>query len=254
MIGVIGAGFVGSAVINAFRCPVKVVDPAREDSLKIEDLHDCEGIFVCVPTPMSADGSVDASIVREVVEQIPPNTLTIIKSTVTPDHLTDIHRYRRVVYNPEFLTQRSANEDFLKPDSLIFGGKRGDCVDAFNLYRRYSDVQVCPVFYTDIVTASLVKYALNCHFAAKVTFMNELYQLHQFIAPSSWEDFTRILAADSRLGPTHLQVPGPDGYFGYGGACFPKDTNALLEYARSLGVELSVLRQAVQANEAIRNE
>lgn len=252
MIGVIGAGFVGSAVINAFsRSPIFVVDPKRNKNTISELLAlQPEGIFVCVPTPSLESGAVDPSFVQSVLFQIPAGQLTILKSTITPNYLP-IGK-EGLVYNPEFLNQRSANEDFLRPDSMIFGGSLIDCERARQLYERYSDVRPAPYVFCDIPTACMVKYTLNCHFAAKVTFMNEIYRLIAKLQCSSWEDFTRIIGMDSRLGPTHLQVPGPDGEFGYGGACFPKDTKALLHYADSLGINLSVLRQAVEANQAIR--
>lgn len=253
-IGIVGAGFVGSALINALvGCEVIVCDP-QKSTVNLVDLCDLkpDAIFVCVPTPSSEDGAVDASIVLEVVSKIPANLLVVVKSTVTPDHLVALSRGRRLVYNPEFLTQRSANKDFINSDSLIFGGEIEDCRIVQKIYRDHSRVRNCPVFITDIATASLVKYTLNCIFAQKVVFMNEIFRLHQKIAPSTWEEFTTILANDSRMGPTHLQVPGPDGEFGFGGACFPKDTKALLHYADNQGVNLSVLRQAVEANKAIR--
>lgn len=253
-IAVVGAGFVGSAVINAFtRCEIVVVDP-KHGNLTIEEA--CEGspdaIFVCVPTPARPDGSVDSSIVRDVVSRIPLNLLVVVKSTITPDHLLELSMGRRLVYNPEFLTQRSANEDFLNADSLILGGHPDDCAVVAHLYRHYSDVRDCPIFSTDIATASLVKYTLNCIFANKVTFMNQIHQLHAKTAGSTWNEFTSILAADSRMGPSHLQVPGPDGEFGFGGACFPKDTKAFLSFADAFGVDLSILREAVKVNKEIR--
>ena len=250
MIGIVGCGFVGSAVRDAFiHTGVKVVDP-KYSTHTLDDLRDCEAVFICLPTPSKADGSVDASLVIETLDEL-DDQLIIVKSTLTPDYL---QRSQRIVYNPEFLTQRTAKSDFINPDSLIFGGVYEDCLAAVDLYWRCSIVRKCPVFITDIHTACLVKYTLNCHFAAKVTFLNEIYQLHQKIAGSTWNEFTEILGYDSRLGPTHLQVPGPDGFFGFGGACFPKDTKALIYFADSLGIDLSVLKQAVIKNELIRNE
>jgi nucleotide sugar dehydrogenase len=253
-VGVVGAGFVGTALLNSMRdCTILICDPAKSETC-LEDL--CEQkpdlIFICVPTPSKEDGSVDDSIVRDVITRIPPNLLVVVKSTITPDHLVDLSIGRRLVYNPEFLTQRSANEDFLKSDSIILGGDEEECRIVQKFYHQCTRVNVCPVFTTDIVTASMVKYTLNCIFANKVIFMNEIHALHQKIAGSTWEEFTQILANDSRMGPSHLQVPGPDGYFGFGGACFPKDTQALLAFADSKGVDLSVLRQAVAKNRLLR--
>ncbi|NJO64266.1 MAG: hypothetical protein HC836_40685 [Richelia sp. RM2_1_2] len=85
--------------------------------------------------------------------------------------------------------------------------------------------------------------------------MNELYKLHSCSgAESSWEQFTDMLRRDPRIGDSHLKVPGPDGYFGFGGHCFPKDTAGLLFYAQLLGIDLSVLNQAVRKNKEIRGE
>lgn len=253
-IGVIGAGFVGSAVINAFsKCEIIVVDPAQ--SLRtIQDMLEQKpyAVFVCVPTPSGIDGAVDAGILTEVLDQLPSHMIIIVKSTVTPEHL--INREQRIVYNPEFLSQRAAKDDFINADSLIFGGNKHDCVSVAAFYWAHSTVRKCPVFITDIATACLVKYTLNCHFAAKVTFMNEIHALHKEMAGSSWEEFTEIMSYDSRLGPTHLQVPGPDGHYGFGGACFPKDSMALLKFARDHGVELTILNQAVETNEILRDE
>jgi UDPglucose 6-dehydrogenase len=254
MIGVIGNGFVGSAVVNAFsRTQVWTVDP-RNSALTIPELLELKpaGVFLCLPTPSFDDGSVNPTYVLNVLDQLPGDLLIIVKSTITPDHL--INREQRIVYNPEFLTQRTAKEDFLRCDSLIFGGDYEDCKAAYKLYLEYSTVNRCPHFFTDIGTACLIKYTLNCHFAAKVTFMNEIHRLHRKMAGSTWDEFTNIMGADKRLGYTHLQVPGPDGYYGYGGACFPKDTRALLHYAKSLGVELTLLEQAIKTNELIRME
>lgn len=253
-VGVIGAGFVGSALLNALKdCQVLVCDPQKSD-LCIEDMVEARPdlIFICVPTPSAPDGSVDAAIVREVVGKIPPDLLIVVKSTVTPDHLLALGEGRRLVYNPEFLTQRSANRDFIKPDSLIFGGGIEDCRFVQKFYRDNTKVHNCPVFITDIATASLVKYTLNCWFAIKVSFLNEIYRLHQQVAGTTWEEFASILAGDSRVGPTHLQVPGPDGQFGWGGACFPKDTAALLMFAAKQGLSLPTLKQAVLSNRNFR--
>lgn len=250
-IGVIGAGFVGSAVINALTCEYLVVDPDKTVTI-IDELLEWEpdAVFVCVPTPSMPNGSVNPYIVLDVLAELPDELLIILKSTITPNYL--INRSMRLVYNPEFLTQRTAQDDFLTPDSLILGGEPEDCKFVAEIYRDHTKVQPCKVFHTDLATAALIKYTLNCHFVAKVIFMNEIHQLHSKIAGSTWEEFTCILAGDSRLGPTHLMVPGPDGELGYGGACFPKDTKALINYADDHDVDLTVLKTAMNTNDRIR--
>ena len=253
-IGIIGNGFVGSALANALTCEVIVADPELNGVRAADlDYKTIGAVFICVPTPVGKDGAVDASIIWKVLEDVPKETLTIIKSTVTPDHLLEMAKERRIVFNPEFLTQRSSKEDFIHCDSLIFGGGTEDCKEAHLIYLDHSKVNGCPWFYTDLMTASMVKYALNCHFAAKVTFMNELHALYTKLG-GSWHDLQAILAADSRLGPTHLDVPGPDGFYGWAGSCFTKDTKAFIHFAAEQGAELSVLRAAVKSNSYIRDD
>ena len=123
-IGIIGKGFVGTALANALTCEVIVSDPELNGVRAVDlDYKALGAVFICVPTPVGKYGAVDASIIWKVLEDIPKDILTIIKSTVTPDHLLKMAKDRRIVFNPEFLTQRSATEDFIHCDSLIFGGE-----------------------------------------------------------------------------------------------------------------------------------
>jgi len=161
-----------------------------------------------------------------------------------------------MVFNPEFLTQRTATQDFLNPAFVIFGGDYEHSREALDLFEE-SKVNLPPmrlIAFCDIASACLVKYTLNCHYATKVTFMNEVHQLHAMLCDTSWDDFRQMLALDPRLGPSHLQVPGPDGDFGFGGACFPKDTEALAAYARQNGMCLALLEGAIRVNKLIRGE
>lgn len=261
-LGVIGSGFVGSSVINGFNTKTVeqwVVDPAKT-STTIEDL--CKAkvdiAFICVPTPQSNTGAVDVSIVEDVLHDLENNAykgIVVIKSTITPDHVRRFKKHCKlnVVYNPEFLTEANAWNDFINPQMQVLGGAWKDCEAVERAYVKHSNVKIVPTFKTDIVSASLLKYTINSWLATKVTFMNELYKLHQVSgAKTSWEQFTDMLQRDNRVGNSHLRVPGPDGSFGFGGHCFPKDTAALLAYAESQDVDLSVLAQAVEKNNELR--
>jgi len=267
-IGIIGLGFVGTAVASGFENYTKIVrvdeDKLGNQSSTIEDATKVsEAIFICLPTPSVVGGyDVDISIIDSVLKEIDNQSyrgIVIIKSSVTPQHLQDLYKKYsdlRLVFNPEFLTERNANDDFQNPFFQIFGGDLSDCHEAEALYDYYSCVKGAPVFKTDIITASLVKYALNSFYATKVTFMNELYHLHtNSNAASTWEEFAEILKTDPRMGNSHMSVPGPGGNFGFGGNCFPKDTKALLEYSESvLGVALQLLSKVVEENEKVRTD
>ena len=117
-----------------------------------------------------------------------------------------------------------------------------------------SSVKIVPTFKTDLITASLIKYTINSWLATKVSFFNDLYNLHKESGSSAtWDQFTDMLKADSRIGQSHMTVPGPDGEFGFGGHCFPKDTEALLHYAQQSGVSMKILQKAVDTNKKRRS-
>jgi len=269
--GVVGMGFVGSAVASGFTNEQTImqmhVDPkVCPNDFTIRDLveHRADVVFLCLPTPTSKNSNdVDISIVDDVLNQLHGQEykgLVVIKSSITPGHLRRlVERYcdralspLRIVYNPEFLTEKNAVHDFKNPFcQIIAGDNPKDCDELEHIFMVYSQCSNAPVYKTDLESASLVKYALNSFYATKVTFMNELYHVHQASgAKTTWNEFTEMLNSDPRLGSSHLQVPGPDGQFGFGGNCFPKDTIALLHYTSNEmhNIDLSVLRSAVATN------
>lgn len=263
-LGIVGAGFVGGSVIAGFDKNVDqfVVDP-KHNKNTIKDLvsFDPPIVFVCVPTPESKDGDVDASFAKSVLKDLNNEKysgIVVIKSTITPRHLTKFKKSYsnlRLVYNPEFLTEANAHEDFKNPQMQVLGGRWKDCELVEKAYVKHSSVRVCPTFKTDLITASMLKYTINSFLATKVTFFNELYELYQQSGASqSWEQFTDMLKRDTRIGDTHMSVPGPDGKFGFGGHCFPKDTKAFLHYAESEGIDLNLLQTAVEQNQKHRTK
>ena len=261
-LGIIGKGFVGSAVSDGFsNVEQYVVDPRISEDNTIDKLvseFDPPLTFVCVPTPPNDDGSVNVEIVSEVLQELDDNEykgIVVVKSTIIPDYLHVFKRsYRlKIVYNPEFLTESNASADFVNPNMQVLGGKFKDCVIVEKAYNRYSDVRVVPTFKVDLSTASLIKYTINSWLATKVVFFNELEKLLQASSSMvSWNQFTDMLTRDPRMGDSHMKVPGPDGEYGFGGHCFPKDTEALIHYAQSKNIKLSLLEKAVSKNKKLR--
>ena len=259
-LGIIGKGFVGSAVANGFDRDVEqfVVDPQFSDNT-LEQLVEFGPplLFICVPTPIADDGSCDTTIAKEVLTELDRRQykgVCVIKSTIIPDYLHEFKKEfdLKIVYNPEFLTEANANEDFKNPPFQVFGGKWRDCEVVEKAYLRHSSVRIVPTFKVDLTTASLLKYTINSWLATKVTFFNELKQLHELGSSMvSWEQFTDMLSRDERVGKSHMQVPGPDGEPGFGGHCLPKDTEALLNYANKKNIKMSVLRKAVSTNKKL---
>ena len=135
----------------------------------------------------------------------------------------------------------------------VFGGAIKDTEAVEQLYTEYSSCKKCPVFHTDIISASLVKYCINSFLATKVTFMNEMYDVLKAAKGTEWSEFVKMINADPRIGKTHMRVPGNDGSRGYAGSCFPKDTSALAYFAREiLNKPFTQLETSIEINEKLR--
>lgn len=262
-LGVIGAGFVGGSVINGFDKNVDqfVVDPKHtKNTIRELIKFDPPVTFICVPTPETRSGDVDVSVAKKVLSELDVHGysgVVVIKSTITPKHLTKFKKAYslKIVYNPEFLTEANAHNDFKNPHMQVLGGRWKDCDLVEKAYVKHSSVRICPTFKTDLITASMLKYTINSFLATKVAFFNELYELYNKSGTSvPWDSFIDMLKRDPRIGDTHMSVPGPDGKFGFGGHCFPKDTKALLHYARSENSEFGILDQAVRSNKKKRDK
>lgn len=260
-IAIVGHGFVGKATDYGISKNVNkvIIDPKYGNT--IIDLKDFNPafVFVCVPTPMGKHGKQDYSIILKVVNEITnhlPESIVIIKSTVLPDILSKLQKdNKNIVYNPEFLREKNAEEDFINSRMIILGGDINICKSVSNLYLKHSKCITKEYIYTDVKTASLIKYSINTFLSAKVTFFNEIYDLFNEInAEDSWDNFINYISIDERIGSSHLQVPGHDGLRGYGGACFPKDVAALLQFSKLNQIELKTLNASFKKNNKIRSQ
>lgn len=249
---IVGHGFVGKAVDYGFQHPKinkTIVDPIYGVNLDDLDLSKYVAAFVAVPTPMGQNGAIDFSILLDVVNRLNKyNVITIIKSTVTPDFF-DLVNTSNIVYNPEFLTEKSAKEDFVKPPFHVLGGSTDNIDFVEKLYDNYSLCDPCPVFKVSHKEASLIKYSINNFLALKVTFFNQLYDTAQKEGVS-FNKIIRAVGSDPRIGHSHTKVPGPDGKQGYGGACFPKDTSALFNYNDMF----TIIGECIRINNAYRSQ
>ena len=260
-LGIVGHGFVGKATDWGFNKRISkfIVDPLLKTS--ISDLQDFEPeiVFICVPTPMDDDGSQDSSIIENVIKELIiycPNAIKVIKSTVLPSLLDELHNLdSKLIYNPEFLREKHANLDFVNSDMIIFGGDRNISTQVSNAYSRHSRCRTKEHIFTDLKTASFIKYSINTFLASKVIFFNELHSIYEKLeVKDSWESIVSVISKDSRIGDSHMNVPGHDGRRGFGGACFPKDTVALIKFAKSLDIDLDALISIVKINNKIRSE
>ncbi len=258
-VGIIGYGFVGKALEAGLTNDViiKKIDPKLKTS--VGDLQDfCpDFIFICVPTPMSSDLSQDISILESVLLELKRLSLKsniILKSTVLPEHIKKIEDItERFVYNPEFLREDHALEDFISSKLIVFGGSKKSSKLLEDFYKNYTKCVCTDYIYTDAISASFIKYSINSFLATKVTFFNELNSLFlKSGSKESWKKFIEAISRDTRIGTSHMQVPGPDGRFGFGGSCLPKDTQAFLIYANNIGIDMSILKTTISTNNKIR--
>ncbi len=258
-IGIVGHGFVGKATDWGFSKNVEkfLVDPLYDTNINDLSNFKPELIFICVPTPMSDDGSLNSKILESTIKETTkkcPDSIIVIKSTVLPSVLEKLELINKsIIYNPEFLREKHANEDFLNSKMIILGGDKDVAKKVSKYYLDHSKCLTKEHVFLDIFSASLVKYTINTFLATKVVFFNEIYQIFKNLDSNvTWESVIATLALDKRMGDSHMDVPGHDGKYGFGGACFPKDSMALIKYCDHINVELSVLKTAIKTNNRIR--
>ncbi len=214
-------------------------------------------VFIAVGTPSGEDGAADLSAVSNVAIAISRNMseykIVVTKSTVPMGTGAMIHKlieenqrapvHFEVASNPEFLREGSAIEDFMRPNRVVIGAPSEQAAAILkDLYRPLNLVEV-PFMVTDVVTAEMIKYASNAFLATKISYINEMAFLCEKVGADVHE-VARGMGLDKRIGGKFLH-PGP----GFGGSCFPKDTEALLAIGKSHDVDLKVIRAAVEVNE-----
>jgi len=245
----IGYGFVGKAVHEVLKdhYEVKIVDPQYNDNVIN---NDSDGYIVCVPTPTTLSGACDMTIVEAVVKACPKNKPILIKSTISLEGWRkDLEpQGKQITFSPEFLTAANANEDFRNQDKMLFGGDNKEFWnDIFIECKAYDPI------YATVEELILTKYLRNSFLATKVAFFNEVFDLCE-TAGIDYNQVKALVGMDNRITHSHMQVPGPDGDRGFGGACFPKDTEALVYSANVLGATLPTLLTAIKSNKEKRKD
>jgi UDPglucose 6-dehydrogenase len=263
MIGIIGQGFVGNAVFQKFKNYYDVftydLDESKSNSNSNEIVYKCKNIFVCLPTPMNTDGSCNISIVESVLNEIDliaDNLETerniIIKSTILPGTIEKWnHRFEslNIIFNPEFLTEANAVEDYDNQNRIILGGPRPTTTELKQIFSKV--FPKAHIIKTDSTHAEMVKYLTNTFLATKVSFANEIYQLCNKLE-IDYDKVVEYATYDDRLGKSHWSVPGPDGDYGFGGHCFPKDLSAIIKLSKDLNTLNNILKATQSTNDKVR--
>jgi len=213
-------------------------------------------IFLAVGTPPKSDGSPDLSFVeaaaRSVASHMNGYKVIVTKSTVpigTGEHLRKLIREEQgarlnfgIVSNPEFLREGAAINDFMRPDRVVLGSRDEEAIAIMrDLYRPLYLIEA-PFVLTSLEAAELAKYAANAFLATKISFINEIATLCESIG-CDVHDVARAIGMDRRIGSKFLH-PGP----GFGGSCFPKDTQALASVAREFGCDSTIVDAVIEVN------
>lgn len=263
-IGIMGQGFVGSAIRNGLESyyNVKTYDLIEDlcNSTHQEVCKTSDIIFVCVPTPMRKTGKCDTRILENAIDEIDKvcrknnrSPIVVIKSTIPPGTTERIGKQTTldVCFSPEFLTEANSFDDFKNQSRIIIGGPRPATGTVKQMFRK--PFPTIPIVKTGSKTAEMIKYFTNCFLASKVTFANEMYE----ICNKNNIDFDKVTEYalyDERIGKTHLMVPGPDGDRGFGGHCFPKDLSAMIDFSKKSGHYPNFLLAIKESNSIFRTD
>lgn len=267
-IGIIGLGFVGGAILQSFQAKniyVVVYDKYKNGGIgNLSNILICDIVFLCLPTLFNDEtNSYDKTSINEIcieLEESKYNGLVVLKSTVEPEttnKLSEKYNSLKMCHNPEFLTARTAFEDFHNQTHTVIGygpnvvneptvGYANKLIQFYSEYYPNAEISIC-----SSIESESMKIFCNSFYASKIMLFNEYY----LICQKNGSDFNKIksmMLTNKWINPMHTDVPGHDGLFGYGGACFPKDTKALLSYMREKNTNSKVLENVIEECSTIR--
>jgi nucleotide sugar dehydrogenase len=265
IISIIGLGFVGNAIYKSLKLKqVNVIgyDKYKENTNSFQECLNSQIMFLCLPTIYDDIlKSYDKSCIIETLELLEKNNyngLIVIKSTVEPETtklLSDQYSNLKLIHNPEFLTARTAFDDFHNQSHIVLGLTKNINDNDIQILKTFynhlypnADISLC-----DSTESESMKIFCNCFYSVKVQFFNELFLLCQK-NNSNYNNIVKLMLKNNWINPMHTQVPGPDGELSYGGYCFPKDTNALLQYMKNKKSLSKVLEATINERNLMRND
>ena len=263
-IGICGIGVVGSAVCKSLEKKCSTNSIKKYDKYKnggigtINDLFETNIIFLCLPTLYSEEKKeYNKTSLYEVCQQLSDEKyqgLVVAKSTIEPGTCRLLkEKYNlNILHNPEFLTARTAEEDFENQKHIVIGGESledENIIILENFYKKYwKDAMISTSIYEE---SEIMKISVNCFYSVKIQFFNELYCLTNSYQ-ADYKKVTSMMLKNDWISPNHIDVPGPDGKMSYGGMCFPKDTNALYQLMARQGTPNKVLGATIKERNEMR--
>ena len=243
-IGIVGCGVIGGVMkkwieLNNPSCELFISDPPKNYN---DDLSDIDIAFVSIHIPTDNDGSQDLTVLNEIISNL-PDVPVFIRTTLLPGTCDRLSKEfnKKIYFMPEFLTERTAYENFCT-QPMIFTG------ETELLKKIFKDKEYIEMTNLE---AEITKYAHNVFGALKVTFFNGIYKLCEE-KNCSYSNVQKGVLLSGYINKPHTDVPGPDGKFGYGGKCFPKDVNAFVEYVKGSRLH-ELLEVVLESNQEYRN-
>lgn len=260
----IGNGFVGSALHKSFKgkgCDTVVYDKFQNIG-SIEDVLASDILFMCLPTPYVDGFGFDLSALTENLKVLSLNNyagLIVIKSTIEPgstEQLSSQYENLLLCHNPEFLTAKTAFEDFDNQEHIVIGLTKKAAEQGSKLSYELSELyeRLYPGAYISVCRSEeseAMKLFCNNFYAMKVQIFNEFYYLSQKLG-IDFKNVKEMMLKNDWINPMHTMVPGTDGKPSYGGLCFPKDTNALCHMMKTLGSPHGVLEATIEERNKMR--
>lgn len=250
-----GIGMVGGSLRKYFeqkKKPLFMYDKFKNIG-SLEEVNQADIIFVCVPTPFDKSKGFDLSFVEEACLSIAGSKIVVIKSTVLPGTTEKFQLkfpQHKFLFNPEFLTESSPDQDFNYPDRQVVGYTKNSFTiaeDVLNILPLAPCMKLIPA-----TEAEMVKYFGNTFLSTKVIFANQIFDLCQKTG-INYDRVMECAGSDKRIGRSHLTV-WHHGKRGYAGKCLPKDTKALIQFAEKEGVDLKILKIVDEINNNLLKE
>lgn len=256
--GIIGAGYVGSAIQYHFK-ESKIWDKFVKTPHTLEEVLAQPIIFMCLPTPYAKRATkrgqtvfrgADISAQVENLAKIPRGRTVVIKSTIPPgtsDYFAKKYPRLNIIFSPEFLTAKYAKEDFAFPDKQILGytsNKTKKIAQELMPLLPRAQSLIVPA-----IEAELIKYSINNYYSKNVVFANSLYDVCQKVG-ADYENVRAGFTMDKRINDSHFGI-FHEGYRGYSGACLPKDMKTFIQFAKEQGIDLELHKVVDKLNERL---
>lgn len=262
-IAICGLGVVGSAVYNSFKKRnIHVIGYDKYKSNGIgspKDMLQTDMVFLCLPTPYKDElKEYDKSSIHDVCSFLIEEKykgIVVLKSTVEPGTCRSYSKNLTIVHNPEFLTASTAEKDFDQQSHIVLGGSSPDAKEVTKVetfYRTYwrDDPEYSTCVWEE---SEMMKLGVNCFYSTKIQYFNELYLLSK-VFQIDYDKVVSLMLKNGWISPHHVKVPGTDGKLSYGGMCFPKDTNALLQTMIRKKSKHKVLEAVVKERNEMRDD